>query len=96
MGKSYWGELVVVGNYWKEADPETAVCRLRKVTACQGRPPLLVNAETAVANRRFLLMPGLVGARWEKDEAGLCQPIERKGGISLNTNVRVARSVVSL
>src|SRR5438477_13166239 len=60
------GELVGVGNYWKEVDPETALCRLGKVTTCQGRPPLLVNAETAVTNRRFLLMPGLVDARWEK------------------------------
>ena len=36
-GESYWGELVGDwGNCWKEVDPETAVCRARKVTARQG------------------------------------------------------------
>ena len=86
-----WGELVGVGNYWKEADPETAVCRLRKVTACPGRPPLLVNAKTAVRRPPFL-----VDARWEKDEAGVRQPIEKKGARKLNTCVGKVRSVVGL
>jgi hypothetical protein len=37
VGESYWGELVGDwGNCWKEVDPETAVCRARKVTARQG------------------------------------------------------------
>jgi len=80
-----------VGNYWKEADLETAVCRLRKVTACQGRPPLLVNAKTAVRRPPFL-----VDARWEKDEAGVRQPIEKKGARKLNTCVGKVRSVVGL
>ena len=79
------------GNYWKEVDPETAVCRLRKVTACQGKPPLLVNAETAVRRPPFL-----VDARWEKDEAAVRQPIEEKGRTKLSTCVGKVRSVVGL
>jgi len=36
--KGFWGELLGDwrGNYWKEIDPETAVCRLRKATARLG------------------------------------------------------------
>ena len=54
-------------------------------------PAVRVDAETAVSRP-----PLLVGARWENDEAGVRQPIEKKGGTKLNTNVEVARSVVGL
>ena len=40
--------------------------------------------------------PLLFCARWEKDQAGVRRPGERKGGTKLNTSIRKARSVLGL
>ena len=90
-GAKVWGGTAGWENYWKEVVPETAVCRLRKITACQGKPPLPVNAETAVRRPPFL-----VDARSEKDEAGVRQSIEKKGETKSNMCVRKVLSMVGL
>jgi hypothetical protein len=76
---------VGLGNYWnrfggRHCERPTKFAVVAN-TGVGYRRPTKLETEAAVSRP-----PLLVHARWEKDEAGLRQPIEKKGGTSLNTN----------